>query len=156
LLDCKKGTRAQTWSAYCCSPGAKTADDYIELLTFVDDHGLVGSVQPVQFALRLLLPPGSPLVPDLAREDRLGHFESEALTYTWSNPDSRMDLLQRDISAIVEAAAATHDCDGAEPSGDTFRKVKQTAFRVLAGRELPDSPARPIRAVPGLTESWFC
>jgi len=142
-----------TWVAF--TPWT-TAGDYLDLLSFVEDHDLVGSVQPVQFALRLLLPPGSPLVAELAREDRLGEFDRDALTYTWTNPDPRMDLLQRKAAVVVEASAAGHEGGGAEPSGDTFRRVRQTAFRVLIGREPPGQPSRPVRSVPGLTESWFC
>src|SRR5690606_18787711 len=48
-----------TWVAH--TPWA-TADDFLDLLAFIEDHGLVEAVQPVQYALRLLLPPGSPLI----------------------------------------------------------------------------------------------
>jgi len=142
-----------TWVAF--TPWT-TADNYLDLLSFVEEHALIGNVQPVQFSLRLLLPLGSPLVPVLAGEGGLGSFDSEALTYAWTSPDARMDPLQHDVSAIVEAAATTADCGCAEPIGVTFRKVKEAAFRALAGRQPPDAPTRPIRSIPGLTESWFC
>ena len=39
-----------------------TLDDYLDLLQFIDTHGLVYHVDPVQYAVRLLIPPGSYLL----------------------------------------------------------------------------------------------
>ena len=137
-----------TWVAF--TPWT-TADDYIDMLAFIDSHDLVDHVQPVQYALRLLLPPGSPLVPMLEGEGRLRGFDEEALSFAWSNPDPRMDVLQREISNLVSAA---HDCDDAAPG--TFAAVREVAYRLLRGESAPPSPVRRPKVVPGLTESWFC
>jgi radical SAM superfamily enzyme YgiQ (UPF0313 family) len=129
--------------------------DYLDLLEFIESHGLVEHVQPVQYAIRLLLPPGSPLVPRLESEGRLGRFDDEALTYTWESTDPRLDALQRELAGIVESAACT-SCD-AEPPVETFRKAKAAALRRLEGSERPVEVApQPARVVPGLTEAWFC
>ena len=137
-----------TWVAF--TPWT-TADDYIDMLAFVDAHGLVDHVQPVQYALRLLLPPGSPLVPVLEGEGRLNGFDEQALSYTWSNQDPRMGELQAGIAELVGAA---HDCGDA--GSGTFAAVRRSAYRLLRGQDPPASPARRPRVVPGLTESWFC
>ncbi len=137
-----------TWVAF--TPWT-TASDYLDMLEFIAHHGLADHVQPVQYALRLLLPPGSPLVPALQSEGRLGPFDTQALTYTWSNPDQRMEELQAEIASLVGAA---HDC-GSQGS-TTFAAVRNTAYRLLAGRVPSPLPARPPQVVPGLTESWFC
>jgi radical SAM superfamily enzyme YgiQ (UPF0313 family) len=141
-----------TWVAF--TPWT-TAADYLELLAFVEEHGLVGAVQAVQFGLRLLLPPGSPLVPEIASEGQLGPFDDNGLTFTWTNADPRMDTLQREVAAIVEAAAH-HGDHVSEPPELTFAKVRQAAFCALEGRAAPLAVSRPAKAVPGLTESWFC
>src|SRR5262249_21184093 len=39
-----------------------TARDYLEVLDFVAAHGLVEQVAPVQYSIRLLVPPGSALL----------------------------------------------------------------------------------------------
>jgi radical SAM superfamily enzyme YgiQ (UPF0313 family) len=137
-----------TWVAF--TPWT-SADDYLDMLAFVDAHGLVDHVQPVQYALRLLLPPGSPLVPVLEGEGRLGRFDEEALSYAWSNQDPRMDELQAEIARVVGAA---HDCGGTGSA--TLATIRDTAYRLLRGQAPPASPARRAKGVPGLTESWFC
>ena len=137
-----------TWVAF--TPWT-TADDYVDMLAFIDAHDLVDHVQSVQYGLRLLLPPGSPLVAVLESEARIGRFDEEALSYTWSNHDPAMDALQAEIAGMVSEA---HDCDGTGPS--TFSAIRNTAYRTLRNGPAPASPARRARVVPGLTESWFC
>ena len=141
-----------TWVAH--TPWT-TPDDFLDLLAFIEDHGLVDHVQPVQYAIRLLLPPGSPLITTLDADGALEGFDSDALTHTWSSPDPRLDALQLEIAEIVEAASCAN-CDP-EPAIETFRKVKAAAHRHLRGDTDPIEVAQqPRRAVPGLTESWFC
>src|SRR5439155_8017957 len=62
-----------------------TRDDVVALLDFVHEHDLVGSVDPVQYSVRLLLPEGSLLLghPDLTRF--LGPWDPERSTYTWTS-----------------------------------------------------------------------
>ncbi|MBT5773962.1 MAG: radical SAM protein [Dehalococcoidia bacterium] len=141
-----------TWVAH--TPWT-TPEDFLNLLAFIEDHGLVEHVQPVQYAIRLLLPPGSPLIATLDAEGRLDDFDDNALTHTWRSSDPRLDELQLEIAEIVEASACAN-CDP-EPATETFRKVKAAAHRHLRGDDSPVEVAeQPRRAVPGLTESWFC
>ncbi|MPZ98022.1 MAG: radical SAM protein [Dehalococcoidia bacterium] len=141
-----------TWVAH--TPWA-TGDDFLELLAFIEGHGLVEVVQPVQYALRLLLPPGSPLIERLRVEQSLGPFEEEGLTWQWSSADPRLDRLQAELAGIVEAASCA-GCDP-EPAVETFRRVKAATYRHLLDDHGPVEVApQPRRVVPGLTESWFC
>ncbi len=141
-----------TWVAF--TPWTAPAD-LLDMLAFIESRGLVEHVQPVQYGIRLLLPPGSPLVDRLRDEGRLGPFDDDALTYTWASADPRMDALQRELAGIVESAACA-SCD-AEPAVETFRRVKQATVAALAGDAAPVAvAAQPRRVVPGLTESWFC
>ncbi len=72
-----------------------TRDDVIALLDFVHEHDLVGSVDPVQYSVRLLLPEGSLLLdhPDLV--PFVGPWDPERSTYTWAHPDPAVDELQQ-------------------------------------------------------------
>ncbi len=143
-----------TWVAF--TPWTRV-EDYAEMLSFIEEKGLVGHVQPVQYGLRLLLPPGSPLINTVRSHGRLGPFDDERLTYTWANPDERIDALQAEVSVIVERSLHREDCDDAEPYAKTFAKVKRAALRALTGRDTPVTiAAQPQKRVPGLTEAWFC
>jgi hypothetical protein len=131
--------------------------DYLDLLDFVEEHDLVGHVQPVQYALRLLVPPGSALIPTLAGQELLGPFDSEGLTYRWANPDSGLEALQAAVAAIVEDAASGCQDEPAKAPEVTFARVRQAADDLLLGERNPlRVPRAPAKPVPGLTESWFC
>lgn len=151
-------TLRPTWVAF--TPWT-ALDDFRDLLDFVERHGLVANVQPVQYGLRLLLPPGSPLNATLEAEGRLGPFDDAGLSYTWAAEDARVDALQRRLSALVEEHARDRDCSGGGPSyPESFGEVKRLTAEALGGSpvaaEAIEVAAQPRRAVPGLTESWFC
>jgi len=116
-----------------------TREDYLDTLDFVEGEGLIGHVDPVQYSIRLLVPPGSLLLSRPALRSFLGRVDPAAFTYRWMHPDPGMDALHRSVSAAV--------ADGAR-----FVDV-----RVLAGqpaRAWEPPPERPIPA--RLTEPWFC
>jgi len=132
-----------------------TVGDYEELLDFVEAEVLVDHVDPVQYSLRLLLPPGSLLLQHPAMRPHLGALEQETLTYRWTHPDPRMDSLQAAVADVVAAAAA----EAGEDAGRTFDRVRRRADEA-AGRPAHASLAdrlEPTRArPPRLTEAWFC
>jgi radical SAM superfamily enzyme YgiQ (UPF0313 family) len=131
-----------------------TLDDYLDLLTFFEERGLIDHVDPVHFSIRLLVPPGSALLdrPDTA--SWLGTLDAAAFTYRWRHPDPRLDELQRAIAAVVEAG----ERDKADPL-ETFAAIKELAW-VARGEPAPLPRSSGVllarRPVPGLTESWFC
>ena len=129
-----------------------TLADYLELCSFIRDNRLQDEVDPVQLSIRLLVPPGSLLLaaPDIA--PFLGPLDPEALTYRWTHPDPRMDQLEADVSALVEAAA-----EASTPAADTFARIHQLAA-TIAGIDLPaHKPRLRLSAPPPhLTEPWFC
>jgi hypothetical protein len=105
--------------------------------------------------VRLLLPPGSPLVslPELV--PHLGALDPAAFSWRWTHPDPRMDRLQARVAECVGRAAL----DGAGDH-ETFDRV-----RALADRASGRDPASRVRAIPAalddsrpprLTEPWFC
>ncbi|MBX6343072.1 MAG: radical SAM protein, partial [Thermomicrobiaceae bacterium] len=100
-----------------------TLDDYLALLAFVEEHDLIESIDPVHFSIRLLVPPGSALLDRPETAEWLGPLDEAAYTYTWTHPDPRVDALQRDVAAIVEAAASA-DADPYE----TFAAIRARAY----------------------------
>jgi hypothetical protein len=142
-----------TWMAF--TPWT-TLDDLVALLGFVESRGLVRHTQPVQYGLRLLLPPGSPLIAALAAEGGLGPLDEEHLTYAWTHPDPRMDALQATLAALVEADAGAHDHEAVD-AVLTFAEVKRAVLAAATGEDRPVTVApQPEAFVPGLAESWFC
>jgi radical SAM superfamily enzyme YgiQ (UPF0313 family) len=128
-------------------------DDYIEMLHQIEMHGMVEQVDPVQYTIRLLIPPGSALLGQPDTREWLGELDAAAFTYRWSHPDPCVDDLYRAVSALVEEAVAR-----SEPTSQTFYRVRALAYD-LAGREptvFEMVPPLSQRVVPGLTEAWFC
>ena len=129
-------------------------DDYLDVLEFVEQHDLIYNVDPVQYAIRLLVPPGSRLLDTAQLTPHLGHLDQEKFSHEWAHPDPRMDALHVEVSKLVEAAVHT----GEDPFV-TFYRVKHLALAARAGRPFSAAPLgaggggeRP----PRLTEAWFC
>jgi radical SAM superfamily enzyme YgiQ (UPF0313 family) len=140
-----------TWVAF--TPWT-TLDDYRAMVDFVEAEGLVDAVDPVQYSLRLLVPPGSLLASHPGMRVHLGPLVEGAFSHAWSHPDPRMDTLQAEIARAVEAAAEAHADDA-----ETFDRVRALADGVVGApsRRLWGAPVRPDRArPPRLTEPWFC
>ena len=127
----------------------ETLEGYLDLVETFEERGWIGRIDPVQFSLRLLVPPGSLLVgdPDLPLEG----LDAAALTWRWRHPDRRMDDLQTRVAALVDAAATR----GEDPAA-TVDAVKALAL-AAAGRA-HSHMARPFSTAgtPRLTENWFC
>lgn len=130
-----------------------TLRDYVEVLDFVATEGLVEDVDPVQYAIRLLIPPGSGLLSCPALRPFLGEMEPREFSYRWTHPDPRMDLLHGRVLSLVEDAIGR----GEEPY-PIFRRVRKLAYALLDRRPEPEinlAPGGRIRS-PRLTEPWFC
>jgi radical SAM superfamily enzyme YgiQ (UPF0313 family) len=136
-----------TWVAF--TPWT-TRDDYLDMLNFIEELDLIDNVDPVQYTIRLLVPPGSYLLKRPEMAPHLGPLDQASFSYRWCHPDPRMDRLQKEVSKLVEKDVA----DGVDPAA-TFDKVRALA----AGRQPPVMvlfrlPNR-LRA-PRLSEPWFC
>jgi len=124
-----------------------TLDDYRDVLEWVAAEELVHYVDPVQYSIRLLVPPGSLLLESPAMTPYLGALDAEAFSYRWAHPDPEMDALHGRVSRVVEAA----ERDG-EDAALTFQKIRALAGAPGPAPEAPRARRRP----PRLTEAWFC
>ena len=149
LVSAAGMTLRPTWVAF--TPWT-TLDDYRELLEFVETHGLVDAIDPVQFSIRLLVPPGSLLLESAALRPFFGDLVKDQFHHAWTHPDPRMEALHREVSGAVARAA-----DGREDAAVTFQRVHELADRAagVAPRAFA-TPARDRKRPPRLTEPWFC
>ena len=130
-----------------------TLDDYVEMVDWLIAEDLTDCVEPVQLAVRLLVPPGSAL---LARPDIrpfLRDLDAGAFTWRWEHPDPRMERLYGDVSEIVHWANHAR-----ETPARTFGKVRDAAYAASGRRpeaaRATHAERRPV--APRLTEPWFC
>jgi radical SAM superfamily enzyme YgiQ (UPF0313 family) len=111
-----------------------TADDVLDLLDLVARCDLVGNVDPVQYAIRLLVPPGSLLLASGALTGRLDSYDPDRLGWSWRSPDPRLDALADRLAAIADAASAGH-----WPAEAAYDAVRAEALGALG----PGTPSRP-------------
>ena len=134
-----------------------TLDDYLDMLDFVEVHDLVDHIDPVQYSIRLLVPPGSALLAEAETRSWIGELDEAGFTYAWRHADARMDRLHQRVSGLVEEA----DASGEERDNRRlFHRIRCLAAEA-AGVEAPaEQPIHDIplkrRRVPRLTEAWFC
>jgi len=129
-----------------------TLDDYRELLDFVESHELIDAIDPVQYSIRLLVPPGSLLLESPALRPFLGDLVKDQFYFSWTHPDSRMEALHHEVSSTVAGAA-----DRNQDAADTFYRVRGLADGASGVGPRPFAPPAPGRKrPPRLTEPWFC
>jgi radical SAM superfamily enzyme YgiQ (UPF0313 family) len=125
--------------------------DLPALFDFAERHDLVEEIDPVQYTLRLLIPPGSAILE--GDEDRpwLGKLEPEQFGWSWTHPDARVDELWRASSQVAAQGAERGD-----DSLATYASLRELAF-AAAGHAVPPPKAPRVRKKPPrLTEPWFC
>ncbi|HUZ20995.1 MAG TPA: CUAEP/CCAEP-tail radical SAM protein [Acidimicrobiales bacterium] len=133
-------------------------EDLAAILDLVGAYDLVWNVDPVQYGIRLLLPPGSLLLeePDEVLAGCLGAYDPAQLGFGWRSPDPRLDELHQVLAGRTELAAAS-----GEPAEQTYRAVRALVFAAIGRADPGPGPLRSAGAVPGperprLTETWFC
>jgi radical SAM superfamily enzyme YgiQ (UPF0313 family) len=127
---------------------------YQDLLSVLAELDLVEQVAPIQLAIRLLIPAGSKLLelPDV--RDMVGPFDDAGLIYPWRHKDPRVDQLQADIQALVQAGAAR-----GEDRRQIFSQAWMLAEQSPVGSPRPLAHTAPLphaAAIPYLTEPWYC
>jgi radical SAM superfamily enzyme YgiQ (UPF0313 family) len=138
-----------TWVAF--TPWT-TLEGYCQWLDFLAAQGLVDHVDPVQYGIRLLIPPGSLLLDLPELRGRLATPAPGSFHHRWTHDDPRVERLADEVAAAVAADAARN-----EDAACTFDRVRALAADA-AGVAMPapvavsGGRARP----PRLTEPWFC
>ena len=127
-----------------------TLDDFIEVLQFVEENGLIDNIDPVQYSIRLLIPPGSWLEDHEETLPHRGELDEASFTYRWKHPDPRMDRLQKEVAKLVE-----QDAESGEDPAATFYSVMKLARGGQPEGVTYALPAERQR-VPRMSESWFC
>ncbi len=125
-------------------------EDMVDLVDFVERNDLVWSVDPVQYSIRLLIPPGSLLLEGSVLDGRLGPFDAERLGYSWQAEDPALDDLQVRLADIAGAAAAA-----LEPASATFESVREAVLAAAGLRYEPRVHGGGLGR-PRLSEPWFC
>lgn len=125
-------------------------ENLLELIEFIFDHNLIGSIDPVQMSIRLLVPLGSLLMTDADLD--LGPWNPETLSYEWQSADPEIDFLQIKFSEIAQQSESRQ-----ENPVETFIRMREVAY---AHFELKaparETPLVDICSKPRLSESWFC
>jgi radical SAM superfamily enzyme YgiQ (UPF0313 family) len=126
-----------------------TTDDVAGIFRFLDRERLAPAVDPVQMAIKVLIPEGSLLIERPEMAQHLTHFDPDGLTWRWNFESPDAERLHKELDRI---AAEASDCQ--EDSLTTLAAMREMVG-AISGQDLgemspSDSP------VPRLSESWFC
>ena len=125
-------------------------ETYAEFLDTIAAWDLIDVVAPVQLALRLLIPTGSPLraLPEVAA--LTPDFDPALLAYRWDHPDPRIDVLQRAVMEVVTR-------DARRPRRAVFDAVVASveAHGVGVAASVDRGRTRGA-AIATLDEPWYC
>jgi radical SAM superfamily enzyme YgiQ (UPF0313 family) len=128
-----------------------TVESYLDLLRVLYEEELTENVAPIQLGIRLLIPEGSRMLELEAIRRVIGPFDPRSLVYPWKHADPRVDALSQTVQEIAAAADRERIIRTA-----AFERVWNVAHRV-AGVQPPQlSRPRDSRAVPFLSEPWYC
>jgi len=125
-------------------------DHLPKLFSFLSDFDLLGSVDPIQLAIRLLIPEGSLLLELPETLAAVDGYQSESLSYQWTSPDPRLDALQRRLADIAEEGADRDE------TSETLLEQWGAVVDVTASDLALAIPAGATSGRPRLTEPWFC
>lgn len=115
--------------------------DLADIADFIVEHDLVESVDPIQLAIRLLVPEGSLLLDSAEMAPYLGAYDEAGLSYRWEAAQPRVDVLSDEAYDLAAAGASTTEM---------CRRAAAWAGRSLMASSIADPPR------PRLTEPWFC
>ncbi len=131
-----------------------TLEDLCDLFETIEKEDMIEHVDPVQYTIRLLVPPGSLLLPETAMAPALGPLDASVFTYRWTHPNPQIDALQNRFSQEVEQGLEK------ETSAKTiFYQLKEYADAARASRsprKIKIQVSDKNKAVPRLSEPWFC
>lgn len=125
-----------------------TPRDLASLFEFLEREGLAGATDPVQLAIKLLIPRGSLLESQPAIAPHLTAYDETGLTWDWDFVDPDTAQLHEELERMASQAS---DCgQEAHLTLDLMRE----AVSERSGAHL--EPFRFSAPTPRLTESWYC
>ncbi|MHB8262806.1 MAG: hypothetical protein ACYDGY_03525, partial [Acidimicrobiales bacterium] len=145
-----------------------TPSNIIDLLNMAAVFDLIPNIDPVQWSIRLLVPPGSLLLQSPCNSATFGQLDTARLSHSWQSIDPVLDDLQAELDNLA-SKAASQDIDPVSayemirvraldmlhmPPGSTSTGIAQAADIPLPAAHLR-SPI-PAKMRPRLTEAWFC
>ncbi|MEP6887323.1 MAG: hypothetical protein ABI945_03270 [Nitrospirales bacterium] len=129
-------------------------DDYLTMFDIVETNDLIDAIDPVQYAIRLLIPPGSALLNQPAQygsiEKFVGPLDQGGFQYPWTHPDPRMDELHQDISSAVEDAAKAE-----EDPIETFYRLRDWKRKAFASSRRRRGSKRAEAGLLSAMEGWL-
>lgn len=128
-----------------------TLAGYRHFLAEIARLEMVEQVAPIQLSLRLLLPPGSRLLEIPEIRPFVGELDESRFSYTWRNPDPRVDLLQQEMDVMVQRESGRKT-----PRREVFARVWERAFAGMAEPPAPPAIFHPAPSIPHMTEAWYC
>ncbi|WP_447971037.1 CUAEP/CCAEP-tail radical SAM (seleno)protein [Nitrospira sp. M1] len=137
-----------------------TLEEYREMFDLVERHGLIDCIDPVQYSVRLLVPPGSALLtpPDshpIPMSQFLGSLDQQKFQHTWTHPDPRMDQLQQSVTKVVEDSTKMKE-DPAQTFYRLWELVYNTAELEFSSLHKTSSINPDRVRPPRMSEPWFC
>jgi radical SAM superfamily enzyme YgiQ (UPF0313 family) len=122
--------------------------DFQQILETLVELDLVENVAPIQLAIRLLIPAGSRLLELPEVREKIGEFDSSALSYQWRHEDPALDQLCSQIQLLVQRE---------ERNKASRRAIFAQIWELAQDRPLPpDFHSGSPSPVPHLSEPWYC
>jgi radical SAM superfamily enzyme YgiQ (UPF0313 family) len=130
-----------------------TPGDYLEMLSIIDELGLIENAAPIQYAIRLLIPSGSRLLelPDVQK--LVGAFDHSALYYPWQHPNPAMDELYKRIYRLVQQQ--TNSGSRLTLFKSVWHEVLDAAPEFGSSYRYESKWGSKTMPVPRLSESWY-
>ncbi len=131
-----------------------TLEDILDLFETIEKEGMMDYIDPVQYTIRLLIPPGSLLLSELSLRPYLGPLNENEILFPWHNPQTALDKLQKLFSQEVEKTS----CLDENPE-TIFYQLKEYTLSILEKRApvvIKERPRKNPLRPPRMTEPWFC
>ncbi len=121
-----------------------TLPSHRELLELLVELDLVEHVAPIQLALRLLIPRGSPVLDLSEIQAVMTGFDEAALLYRWKHPEPEVDALAEKSLKLAGGRGSR-------------REIFRNMWNLVESRPLPeDFDLMPRATIPYLDEPWYC
>ncbi len=125
--------------------------DLAEILDFCLEFGLEDVVEPVQFGIRLLIPPGSLLLEIEDPNLSVKAYDSGQMGYLWNHVDPSIDELAKLVAKSAELATVYK-----LPNVEALHDIRQLAYQFIGEDPAEIEPRSRLALHTKLTEPWFC